>query len=62
MTSSPLTPDEEAWLTNFERSVRGDYNNLTQRIPPRLRERVENLLVLDSLVRRLDAGFGAPPP
>ena len=73
-----MSDPEREWLRQFEKMLAGDYNSLTVRIPPRIRDALEQRLAADRLARAMDKlrnnvaflscnsrcsnEFGSPPP
>lgn len=51
-----LSGIEAGWLEEFRRSLNGEHNTLTLRMPVRIRAEVERLLDLDARIRAIDRG------
>lgn len=47
---------DQEYLKHFEASLRWDYNTLPTRIPDRIKEKMEQCLEADRIVRGLEAG------
>lgn len=56
LPESPLSESEVRWLEEFGASLRGHWNMLPMRIPPRIRERLDGVMAVDDRVRELDHG------